>query len=124
MLWKTNTNLNIKDRYYTNALENKHKPQKKIFEAGIHKEIVAVSKQLNDWCNEYYCEGERAIRGSGRCRLSEEYKHFFRTPTEWNQMSAKSQQNLLKKFYEYTPGVTLYTKPSGAGKKGRRFWQK
>ena len=53
-LWRTNTNLNIKDRYYTNALENnaldnKHKLQKKkIFEAGIHKEIVAVSKQLHD----------------------------------------------------------------------------
>ena len=111
-------NLNIKDRYYTNALGNKHKLQKKkIFEAGIHKEIAAVSKQLNDWCNEYYREGERAIRGFGRYRLNEEYKHFFRTPTEWNQMSAKNQQNLLKKFYEYTPGVTLYTKPNGAGKK-------
>ena len=32
-------------------------------------------------------------------------------------MSAKNQQTLLKKFYEYTPGVTLYTKPSGAEKK-------
>ena len=25
MLWTTNTNLNIKDRYHTNALDNKHK---------------------------------------------------------------------------------------------------
>ena len=32
-------------------------------------------------------------------------------------MSAKNQQDLLKRFYEYTPGATLYTKPSGAGKK-------
>ena len=118
MLWTTNINLNIKDRYYTNALDNKHKLQrKKIFEAGTQKEIVAVSKQLNDWCNEYYREGERAIRGFGRYRLSEEYKHFLRTPTKWSQMSAKNQQNLLKKFYESTLGATLYTKPSGAGKK-------
>ena len=63
-------NLNIKERYYTNGLENKHKIQKKkIFEAGIHKEVVAVSKQLNEWCDEYYREAERAIRGFGRYRL-------------------------------------------------------
>ena len=27
--------------------------------AGIHKEVVAVSKQLNEWCDGYYREAER-----------------------------------------------------------------
>ena len=57
--------LGFTDCFYTNGLENKHKLQKKkVFEAGIHKEVIAVSMKLNEWCEEYYREAERAIRGS------------------------------------------------------------
>ena len=96
-------------------MENKHKLQKKnIFEAGIHKEVVAVSKQLDEWCDEYYREAERAIRGFGSYRLSEEYKEFFRSPTTWNQMSVLNQKDLVQKFYEFVPGSTNYKKPYSA----------
>ena len=67
---------------------------------------LAVSKQLHEWCDEYYREAERAIRGFGRYPLSEEYKEIFRSPTIWNQMSALNQKELVQKFYEFVPGST------------------
>lgn len=55
--------LNGQSRFYTNALENKHKMQKKaLFDAGISKEVVTVSRELYNWGEEYQRESERSIR--------------------------------------------------------------
>ena len=55
-------NLGITERFSTNGLENQDKLQKRsIKEAGIHKEVVAVSKQLKEWSDDYFREAERAL---------------------------------------------------------------
>lgn len=72
---------------------------------------------MNNWCNDIYRDKERAIREFGKYRLSKEYKHFFRSSTQWNQMSAEKQQDHIKKFYKYVPESTSYKKPQNAGKK-------
>ena len=45
MLWTTNTNLNIKDRYHTNVLDNKHTPQHK--KIGIIRMLWTTNTNLN-----------------------------------------------------------------------------
>ena len=111
-------NLGITERFYTNGLENQHKLQKRsIKEAGIHKEVVAVSKQLKEWSDDYFREAERALYECGRYRLSDEYKGFERKLLTWNKMNVREREKLLKAYFHYVPGDKMYKKPVSSGLK-------
>ena len=97
----------------------KHKLQKKApREEDIHKVVTQASETLNKWTNDpYYLGAERAIRGFGKYRLSENYKDFYRTPDQRNHLTKKQKEDLVENFFQYVPNPLLYDKPKSAGLK-------
>ena len=78
----------ITQRFSTNALEAKHRLQKKTLnEEEVPKEIVAVTECLGKWVASYYTEARTAIRGIGKYKLAPEYRHFYVEPVQWVQWS-------------------------------------
>ena len=60
---------------------------------------------------QYFVDGVVAIRGSGKCHWSEENVEFYRHPTKWSQMSIENKEEVIDKFYKYTPGQTRFVWP-------------
>ena len=78
----------ITQRFSTNALEAKHRLQKKTLnEEEVPKEIVSVTECLGKWVASYYTEAGRAIRGVGKYRLAPEYEDFYVESVQWVQWS-------------------------------------
>ena len=111
--------LGIEGRFYTNGLELKHKLQKKrLREADIAKEVLAVTEQLQKWSEEFYVEEIRAIRGLGKYRLAPGYDHFQVEPTKWSRWGPERQSQHIKAFREFVPkSYDSYKKPASAGHK-------
>ena len=69
-------------------------------EEDIHKVVTQVSETLKKWANDsYYLETERAIRGFGKYRLSENYKDFYITPDQWNHLTEQQKEDLVEKVF-------------------------
>ena len=112
------TKHSITQRFSTNALEAKHRLQKKTLnEEEVPKEIVSVTECLGKWVASYYTEERRAIRGIGKYRLAPEYEHFYAEPVQWVQCSHDRRNQHFTVFMRGRPKKFAYKKPKDAGKK-------
>ena len=111
--------------FYTNALENMHKPEKKyLSENNVGSEVLKVSKAIKSCASEFHNEAVYAIRGLGKYRRRDEYKNFYRDPVTWNRMTNDQQIDLIEKFYLFVPNDTTYHKTSYAGMKRADYGKK
>ena len=117
-------------RFSANALEAKHRLQKKAMNGKeIPKEIVAVTGCLGKWVASYYTEARRTIRGIGKYKLAREYEHFYVESVEWGQWSDDRSNQHFNAFMQGRPRTFAYKKPKydrkkpgGTGKIKRRAW--
>ena len=116
--------LGRKGRYYNNALENRHKGQKKKAneemrgsKPGLRKAIEILGK----WVKENYVqEIGLAIRGLGKYRLAKEFQQLAVEPKVWFKLSPEAREKKIDRFMGFqSSGFDAYTKPSNAGKKGK-----
>ncbi|XP_066914107.1 uncharacterized protein [Clytia hemisphaerica] len=118
--------LNIKDRYFNNCLENLHRQQKKKLrdELGSIKtrDLRKILHVIDKWVSEnYHQELALAIRGHGKFRLHEGYKHLSIDPKTWHRMLPESRDSKIIEFTKFVPKPSqTYQKPVTAGKKGTK----
>lgn len=111
--------LDITGRFYTNGLESAHHLQKKFSqEEKSPKTVTEVNLVLRQWCDEFYNEAVRAIRGLGKYRLANGYDEFFVEPTKWSVWSPIRRQQHVDMFLDFKPTQSqLFQKPAAAGLK-------
>ena len=108
----------ITQRFSTNALEAKHRLQKKTLnEKEVSKEIVAVTECLGKWVASYYTEVRRAILGIGKYKRVPEYEHFYIEPVQLVQWSDNRYNEHFNAFMRGRPKTFADKKPKDAGKK-------
>ena len=110
----------ITQRFSTNALEAKHRLQKKTLnEEKNPKELVAVTECLGKWVASYYTEARRSIRGIGKYKLTPEYEHFYVEPVQWVEWSYGRRNQQFNAFMRGRPKTLAYKKSKDARKKPR-----
>ena len=115
--------LGISGRYYNNALENRHKSQKKklLEEIGKDRDLKKVTDILGRWVNEnFQQEISLALRGLGKFRLAPGYEHLAVNPKTWFHLLPVTREAKIQHFLDYQADPSnQYKKPLNAGKKGK-----
>ena len=113
--------LGIEGRFYNNALENRHKGQKKKIEEEVGKtrELKKVIGALEKWIDENYLqEISLSLRGLGKYRLAKGYEHLSVDAKTWLRISPENRESKIRHFQTFcSKPSSMYKKPSNAGKK-------
>ncbi|KAK2552467.1 hypothetical protein P5673_026559 [Acropora cervicornis] len=95
--FETRQILGIECRFYTNALELKHKlQQKRMSDEHVPAEVVAVTHHLITWVKDFYLEEVHSMRGLGKYPLAPGYNRFQVDPVRWNRWGPERQAQHLE----------------------------